>query len=265
MKPIHSGLILAPLLLLSPLAHADDASDGGWKYQLMTGVGVTSRYSGSKDLQAVPVLSFEATSPKGWFLGMGGLGWSTAIGERGTLRSYVAASGVRRDKDSTFGGSDHLRGMGNINARALVGITSSSVYGSTVLSSSWKYAPKDNKRGDNGLATRQAEISLLFPLASFAGGQLLGSVNAEYGNQGYMQTWYGVSAAQAAATGFKPHRPKAGLATAGVGINWIRAAGEQGKWLLTLDGKRLLGDAADSPVVQQKNQLTATAGYLYSF
>lgn len=265
MKSIHSGLILAPLLLLTSLAHAAEAGDGRWKYELMTGAGVTPRYSGSKDQQAVPMLSFEATSPNGWFLGMGGLGWSTAVGERGTLRTYLAASGVRRDKDSTFGGSDHLRGMGNINARALVGMRSSTVIGSAVLSSNWKYVPKDNKRGDNGLATQQAELSLLFPLAPFAGGQLLGSVNAEYGDRGYMQTWYGVSAAQAANTGFRQHRPKAGLATAGVGINWLRAAGEQGQWLLTVDGKRLLGDAGDSPVVQQRNQLTVSAGYLYSF
>jgi hypothetical protein len=33
------------------------------------------------------------------------------------VRAYVGASGIRKDKDSLLGGSDFLRGMGDIDTR----------------------------------------------------------------------------------------------------------------------------------------------------
>ncbi|KAG1316410.1 hypothetical protein G6F63_016058 [Rhizopus arrhizus] len=58
-------LALLPLFA-APIAHA---KDDHWTFEVAAGAGVTPRYSGSKDFQASPMVSFDALSPGGWFLG----------------------------------------------------------------------------------------------------------------------------------------------------------------------------------------------------
>ena len=253
---------LLPLLATSA-AHAND--DDRWSFELGVGGGAAPRYSGSEDYQAAPFLSFDVQAPGGWFLGTSGIGWGTAIGENATVRGYVGVSGSRRDKDSTLGGSDFLRGMGDIRSRAMVGVAGGYAFGEAVLSGSWHYTPKDKDRAENGLATQQIQLSLEMPLMDLAGGTLSGSVSTEYGNQGYMQTWYGVSAAQAARSKFGQYKPKAGLVSAGLGLTWTRPIGTKGNFFVGVEGTRLLGDAADSPIVQKPNQFGMMSGYTHRF
>lgn len=249
-------------LFAAPIAHA---KDDHWTFEVAAGAGVTPRYSGSKDFQASPMLSFDARSPGGWFLGTSGIGWGTAIGEHTHVRAYIGASGSRRDKDSALGGSDFLRGMGDIRSRPLVGLSAGYTLGEAVLSGTWQFTRKDEDRGDNGLATQQMHLSLALPLFDLAGGVVSGSVSTEYGNRGYMQTWYGVSPEQAARTGFAQHTPKAGLVSAGLGLKWSHRVGRNGNWYISAEGTRLLGDAADSPIVQKPNQFGLMSGYTHRF
>ncbi|WMJ70268.1 MipA/OmpV family protein [Stenotrophomonas sp. 24(2023)] len=261
-RPALPFLLLSSLLAL-PLTGtaADTGASDRWTKQLSVGGGVAPRYSGSKDYQAVPMLSFEATSPGGWFLGTGGVGWSTTVAGRASLRGYVSASNSRRDKDAFLEGSDHLRGMGRIRSRAMVGVAGSYVVGTAVLTAGLQYTPRDSDRGDNGLATGHAVLGVDVPLFALAGGKLSATGSAEYGNKGYMQTWYGVTAAQSASSGFRAFTPKAGFHSAGLGLTWRRELGARSDWFISVEGARLLGDAADSPIVQKANQFTAISGY----
>jgi outer membrane scaffolding protein for murein synthesis (MipA/OmpV family) len=250
-----------PLVSIEP-AHA---KDDGWKFELAAGAGAVPRYSGSKEYQAAPMLSFDVTAPGGWFFGTSGLGWGTTIGDNAKVRAYIGASGIRYDKNSVFGGSDYLRGMGDIKSRALVGMAGGYTIGEAVISASVQYAPQDKDRGENGLATKQGQLSVEMPLFDFAGGAISGSLSTEYGDSGYMQTWYGVTQTQARRTGFARHTPDAGLVSAGIGVKWSRQAGENGNWFVSAEAKRLLGDAAKSPVVQKANQFGLMTGYSHSF
>lgn len=259
--PTLLGLALLPLFATST-AHAKEDQ---WTFELAAGGGVAPRYSGSEEFQAAPTLSFDVTSPGGWFLGTSGAGWGTAIGEHTRVRAYVGGSGSRRGKNSILGGSDFLRGMGDIDTRPLVGLAAGYTLGEAVLSGSWQYTLKDDDKGDNGLATQQIHLNLEMPLFDLAGGAVSGSVSTDYGNRGYMQTWYGVSPAQAARTGFAQHKPKAGLVSAGLGMKWSHRAGRNGNWYIAVEGTRLLGDAADSPIVQKANQFGLMTGYTHRF
>ena len=263
-------LILAlTTLSLTAVTSAHAANDAPvpapdrWGFEVTVGAGVAPRYSGSEEYTGVPVLGVELSAPGGWFLGSSGLGWGTALGERGAVRAYLGGSDSRRDKDALLGGSDHLRGMGEIHTRLLVGVGGSVQLGPTVLSAVAQYAPKDKDRGDTGLATKQILLSLDVPLVDIAGGSLSASVSTEYGDAGYVQTWYGVSAAQSARSGFARHTASAGLTSAGLGLKWVRPINASSSWFVAVDGSRLLGDAADSPIVQKQTQLGATTGYQY--
>ncbi|KAF1014517.1 MAG: hypothetical protein GAK31_02003 [Stenotrophomonas maltophilia] len=257
---------LPSLMLLGLLAaHATDTIANRWTQQVTVGGGVAPRFSGSEDYQVVPMLSYEATSPGGWFLGTGGIGWSTSIDGRTTLRSYVSASSSRRDKDAFLEGSDHLRGMGHIRSRVMVGVAAAYVIGGAVLSTTLQYTPRDSDRGDNGLATTQVLLAAEVPLFPLAGGQLSVTASAEYGNQGYLQTWYGVSAAQSASSKFQRFTPKAGFTSAGLGLTWRHVISDRSDWYISAEGARLMGDAADSPIVQKANQFTMISGYSRRF
>lgn len=260
-SPTLLHLALLPLFA-APIAHA---KDDHWTFELAAGGGVAPRYSGSEEYRATPSLSFDVTSPGGWFLGTSGIGWGTTLGEHTRVRAYVGASGIRRDKDSLLGGSDFLRGMGDIDTRPLVGVSAGYTLGEAVLSGSWQFTRKDEDKAENGLATQQIHLNLSMPLFDLAGGVVSGSVSTDYGNRGYMQTWYGVSPEQAARTGFAEHKPKAGLVSAGVGLKWSHRVGRNGNWYISAEGTRLLGDAADSPIVQKANQFGVMSGYTHRF
>ncbi|MCF7750913.1 MipA/OmpV family protein [Bacillus subtilis subsp. subtilis] len=264
MNSICLILALAPLTLL-PVddAQAAHPPSDRWGVEVVVGGGVAPRYSGSEEYTAAPQLGFEISAPGGWFLGSSGLGWGTALGDRAHVRAYLGGSGSRRDKDALLGGADHLRGMGDIRTRALVGVDGSVSLGPTVLSISVQHAPKDKDRGDNGLATGRAALSLEVPLFDVGGGSLSASASTEYGDAGYVQTWYGVSAAQSARSGFKRYTPSAGITSAGLGLKWVRPLSASSSWFLGVEANRLLGDAADSPIVQKQTQLGAMGGYQY--
>jgi outer membrane scaffolding protein for murein synthesis (MipA/OmpV family) len=73
-SPALLCLALLPLFA-APIAHA---KDDHWTFELAAGGGVAPRYSGSEEYRATPSLSFDVTSPGGWFLGTSGIGWGTS-------------------------------------------------------------------------------------------------------------------------------------------------------------------------------------------
>lgn len=90
------------------------------------------------------------------------------------------------------------------------------------------------------------------------------SAFASFGDDDFMSTYYGVPAGLAAA-GRPAHAPDAGLFEVGVKANatlFVRP-----RWFVRgdLGVSRLMGDAADSPLVQEETQFKATAGVGYRF
>jgi outer membrane protein len=92
-------------------------------------------------------------------------------------------------------------------------------------------------------------------------------VGTTFGSEEYMQTYFGVTPAQAA-------RSRAGLpvyfADAGIKDVFVALGATMNlsdRWLLKAGGRygRLLGEAADSPVIETENQLSGVLGLGYRF
>jgi outer membrane scaffolding protein for murein synthesis (MipA/OmpV family) len=89
------------------------------------------------------------------------------------------------------------------------------------------------------------------------------------GDQEFTRAYFGVTAAEAARNGILPaYRPSGGTTSVGalasVSVDWSE------RWSTTVSGSyaRLVGDAADSPIVRQfgsKDQFTVGASLSYSF
>lgn len=101
----------------------------------------------------------------------------------------------------------------------------------------------------------------------YQAGPVIVSVNGsvKYANTNYQQSYFGVSAAQSAASGLKAFQPAAGFNAAQVGVGVGFPLSAQVYAFSGVSLQRLLGDAANSPITQKKQQVTGFLGAVYSF
>ena len=91
------------------------------------------------------------------------------------------------------------------------------------------------------------------------------NASAKFANSSYMQSYFGVTPAQAAASGLAAHQPTAGLATAQVGLTGGFPISREIYIISSVSVQRLMGDAASSPLAKRKTQPSAFIGAVYSF
>lgn len=91
------------------------------------------------------------------------------------------------------------------------------------------------------------------------------SLRAEYGTEEYNQAFHGVTPAQSARTGLPVYDANAGFRTVGAGVFGTYLVTDT--WMLTgvVTYDRLIGDAADSPLTQDKNQARVILGVVRAF
>ena len=80
-----------------------------------------------------------------------------------------------------------------------------------------------------------------------------------------MRSYFGVSARQAAVTSFRQYTPHGGFKSTGWGATAVYPLGEH--WLIESDFafERLIGDAADSPIVEARSQFSVGLNLGYRF
>jgi MipA family protein len=93
------------------------------------------------------------------------------------------------------------------------------------------------------------------------------SLNAslKYADGNYMQSYFGVTPAQSAASGLKAYQPSAGFSAAKVGMTAGTPLSREVFVFANFSLQRLLGDAANSPIVSKKTQPSAFIGGVYTF
>lgn len=84
---------------------------------------------------------------------------------------------------------------------------------------------------------------------------------------GFARTYYGITPAGAATSGLAAYAPGGGLRDAGLTVGVSQDLGPRTTLTAALGYRRLLGDAADSPLVQvgDRNQMTARLALGWSF
>jgi len=93
------------------------------------------------------------------------------------------------------------------------------------------------------------------------------SVSAALGfaNRAYQQSYFGVTAPQARASGNPTHSPEGGLKDLRIGARWNWALSPS--WILTssVQASRLMGDARRSPLAERPTNLTVSTAFAYRF
>jgi outer membrane scaffolding protein for murein synthesis (MipA/OmpV family) len=156
--------------------------------------------------------------------------------------------------------SSTLRGMGDIDAKAeFGGYFNYALMPEFSITSSLRYGAGQDGKGvviDLGGAY-STQIAAQWRLGVGAGVSL---ANAEY-----LQSLFGVTAAQATASGYRAHAPKAGVRNGRVNLSLTYMASPRVSVTAGLTANTLLGDAADSPLVRKKTSVNGLLAVAYAF
>jgi MipA family protein len=252
---VLSGLALWVVpLLATPAASADDLFGGtppaveqqpDWRFTLGGGAGFGPDYEGSDDysFSPVPVASvsyknlvfIEGPSARVNVLGFLGEDFPVMAGP------LIAYNGGRDNKDNKA-----LDKLGDIDGGVDVGGFVGSQLGPVEIGVTFLRELGDDRNG----ALADFSLGYSQPLGeSFVA--TLGAT-ASWANDDYMQDHFGITAAQAAASGYSKYDGEAGFKSLGLNVGAMYMINEQFSVGGNLGYTRLLDNAADSPIVEKE-------------
>ncbi len=174
-------------------------------------------------------------------------------------KKMMVGAGLGYLPEREAAGDSRLRGLGDVAASPTMMLTT--VWNPLDFISVGATLTTASKRANGSFLT--LGTSLGFPIH----GKLIGSVDlaAELANRNYAQTYYGVTAAQSASSGYRELRPKAGLLSTSVSVGMSYELTKE--WLLggSVGATRLQGDAAKSPIFTRRTAYDASLYASYSF
>ncbi|MFN3423922.1 MAG: MipA/OmpV family protein [Novosphingobium meiothermophilum] len=195
-----------------------------------------------------------------------GLGWN-AVNRDGWKAGPILRSRFGRNEDdggSPFlvaGGSDALRGMGDIGIAGEAGAFVEKRFGAK---RQWRARAEVRQ----GFGAHEGLVGDVLINYSGREGKLLYSFGprATFATADYMQTYFGVDAAQSARTGLGVSRPDGGLVSVGLGANLIRPLDRRRAVALFAGVDRLGGAPAGSSLIRERGQrMQYAVGLGYSF
>jgi len=259
-KSILSGAVLA--LLATPALAAGQRQ--GNVLTLGGGVDVAPRYSGSDKSRVTAAQVVDYAMANGFFISTTrGLGYGNRVGnlDYSAALSYRAG---RKDRDvssdSIASGSDYLRGMGDIKGSVVV------VPGLGYRITDWLnvqlQAEVPVSERDNGEAVH---FGIASPLYTSPENSVTLALTGSWGSSKYMQTYYGVSAAQSAASGFARNDAGSGIYAYSLNLDWTHKLTSRWSLLAAAGVTQLTGEAGDSPIVQRKTSPVGSLKVTYSF
>lgn len=241
-------------------AHGAAAAPDGATVTVNAGAAYVSDYAGSSERRVRPVIAVDYQNASGFFAGTGrGIGYVTVL-DGFKLSGALAYDAGRGDSERTFGaGSDALRGMGTISGSAVASLGAGYDFGFLQLGLNTHLALSKRERGNT------LQLSASVPLLTTASDKVSLGLTAKYGDAKNNQTFYGVTAAQSARSGYRAYQAGSGFESTQLGVNWHHAIDPH--WSInTLAGvTHLVGDAASSPLTKRTTApvLVLTAGYTF--
>jgi MipA family protein len=249
-------LTAAPALIALSLAFSSPAAaqDNALSFSVTGGAQSTPLFMGSGTQRVAPWLSggFEGLRIGGFSLGDpdGSDPFAPGLGLRGAFNVI----GARR-------GTGALAGMTDLSTAVELGL------GAHYTTTNWQVFGEIRQGfgGHRGIAGDLGANVILRPLDGFT---LHAGPRAQFGNARFARTYFGVTGAEALASGvLTPYSPQGGLTSAGFEVGAYQALGRDWGVSANLRYDRLQGDAARSPIVTQgrRDQITAQFGLTRHF
>jgi outer membrane scaffolding protein for murein synthesis (MipA/OmpV family) len=229
------------------------SADGG----LVGAIAIAgTEYMGSDERRALvlPVLDYQWRN--GWFAGTGnGVGYNFSA--RPDLQYGLR---LTADFGRDEGRSEALRGLGDVDpAVEFGGFLNYFVSREVFLTSSLRYGAGNDA---NGL---QVDLGAGYSMPLSPQLRWVAGVAATVVNSAYMRSYFGVDAGQSAASGYAVYEPGGGLRDVRFNTSLAYQIDARTSVTAGVSVSRLLGDAADSPIVRQASTVSGVLALLYAF
>ena len=245
----------------APLATNRASQRSNEQAEQVVGVGLgygTRFFSGKTDWRAS--LFAEANFNNGMFISTtDGLGYRFLNNNSGF--SAAASIGINGGRQESYGknnGHNRLTGMGDLDPRAQANLFLNYDAGVFHVNTSLHQTLGDRRGTSMDVSGRYDLLATKTDLVELTGG-------FSYFNKKEMDTYFGVSKGQSITSGNAIYSPKAGIAGAGVGINWRHAINQN--WVTTVSANvsRLGDTAADSPLSDRRTNSGVGTSIAYRF
>lgn len=236
----------AALLLAASAAGAQSISaPRGLSFDAGAGLRYAPDYVGADDSEAKPWLILRNVSFSPTPAGEPANGFHIA-----PSADYVG----KRDEDD----SDRLKGLDEVKASVELGVKAGYRFGPFDAYAGVRKAVSGHKGvvGEVGLSHR-APLTEKLTLTS--------ALEAQYGNDRYMDAYFGVNAEESARSGLAQYDADGGFRSASLSLGLRYQATEA--WAVVGDVRyaKLMGDAADSPIVEDRDQVSVGIGAVRHF
>lgn len=242
--------------LAAPIPAADTTT-----VTIGAGGGIAPRYFGSNSYRHVLAPDFAIASSAGYFASLwDGIGYRFASAS-GLFGSAALGYDFGRTDHNRTGlpGSDHLRGMGNIDGSARTRLMLGYAPTPRLSFSGTLDMPLAHGRGMFGRASTQYLVyDAPHDDVSIHAGLIIGSGQ-------YNRTYFGVSAEQSARSGFAQYTLDGGPFAAEAGIAWQHRFDRHWMLMNSLTVSSLVGKAAHSPIVERRLSVMALSGFRFTF
>ncbi|WP_291768100.1 MipA/OmpV family protein [Castellaniella sp.] len=235
-------------------------ADGPGQVALGAGMTMMPGYEGSRDYKARPFPIVNAQS--GRFFAHTGDGFYDSTGDGvglNLVQTQNLTMGIGANIMWGYDQNDVPHGVGGLPDALGANAFVSTRLSDYVLRLSATRAVTHQDRG----VLVNARLS--YPYAATHSLTLTPSVATSWANQKYMNSYFGVSADVAGNSGLSAYTPSSGIKDVSLRVAAKYAVTDRLSLTGSVGTSRIVGDAADSPLVQQKTQMRSSIGGSYAF
>jgi MipA family protein len=256
-RKVSPLLLSASLLMAAAQASAQDYDDEGagsgeWEFVLGAGGFYEPNFEGAKKHESSALPYFSITYDDRYTFDNEGMSAKFYDGGALGLTAKIGYDFGRDEADDP-----HLAGLGNIKGGATLGFGVDYDAGPIDL-----YADLERSFGDGDGVVGEFGVEVSSSVGQL---ELGANLSATWANEDHMQNYFGVTAAQSAASGLAAYNAGAGFKRADLELSATYAFSQN--WMLRgeVGLGELVGDAAKSPIVQDKRQTSAGIFVAYRF
>jgi outer membrane scaffolding protein for murein synthesis (MipA/OmpV family) len=237
--------------------------DKTWDVTLGGGVFYGPDFPGSRTRRALPYPSGEIFYKDRVGFDFSSLSWYAVNTESSVLAVFLSYDFGRQDSEraaSFSPGAARLRGLGTLEGTVELGLlASTTVWGIPVYLGLRKAPDGQGHGGAVGHVGVDLPVQITPKLTTAL------SFGIDWVDENYAQAYYGVTSAQAARTRFKPYDARGGFSNVSANLTVLYHYDQHWRFAAILGMGRLLGDAADSPITEVRNQPVAGLFVTYRF